>query len=222
MNLGQISLETVGTIQIEEGLNLITMADPNLYGRTVYAIQNGINDKVVYSENNRPETLSKRGLFIGDPVSGTDVRTHYSKFIDGILTKNISEEGLDKLFHINMQVQSILAEEIIDSNLPLKIEGEWQLEKLLKSQNISVERANTQSIFGKIEDVVHVMGMLDESRYLLVTNLTLYCDMSELNQLHQCLLAEGINLISLNLSQENPIFGETFKTSYIDHDFVLF
>ncbi|CAK1225244.1 type II-A CRISPR-associated protein Csn2 [Fructobacillus cardui] len=222
MTIGQLNIEGAGTIQIDEGLNLISFADAQLYNRVIQAIRVGIGDKIVYSENHQPKALNKVGMFLGDPVGGSDIKSYYSKFIPTILETAISDERRDKVYHLSMELQSLMAEEIIDSNLPFRIESEWNLEKIIKSQNITVEKSNVNTIFDKIEDIVHTMGMLNEERYLLLTNLSLYCDMSELNQLHQCLLAEGINLISLNLSRENAINDETFKASYIDQDFVLF
>lgn len=222
MNIGQLNIEGVGLIQIDEGLNLINIADTELYSRIVQAVRIGAGEKIVYSENYQPKSLNKVGIFLGDPVGGGDIRSYYSKFIPTIFDRTISDERRDKIYHLNLQLQSLLAEEIIDSNLPFRIESEWSFEKMIKSQNIGIEKNNVNTIFGKIEDIIHAMGMLNEHRYLLLTNLSLYCDMSELNQLHQCLLAEGINLISLSLSRENVIHDEKFKANYIDQDFVLF
>ncbi|GAP02516.1 sigma-70 region 2 [Fructobacillus pseudoficulneus] len=222
MSIGQINIENVGIIQIEEGLNSISIEVPELYGRVVNTIQLGIDDLIVYSEDHKTKQLNKVGIFLGDPVSGDNIRDAYSKFVFSILSHSISEEGMEQLYNLNIEMQSVINQEIIENNLPLTVESGWELERLLKSQKIELDNPHENRISGKIENVIHTMGMLNEKRYLILTNLPLYCDMSELNLLHQCLLAEGINLISLNLLRGNTITDEKFKVSHIDQDFVLF
>ncbi|MBC9119235.1 type II-A CRISPR-associated protein Csn2 [Fructobacillus fructosus] len=219
----QISIETVGVLKLSSGLNLITVANSELYLRLIAKLSNDIEDDIIYSYDNKIKPLCKSGLLIGDPVSGRDIRGFYSKFVPKILAQSISEEGIHELFQLNQKIQSVIASEIIDNNLPFEISQGWELERLLHSQNIVVEKGNNSTIFGKIEEVIHVMGMLDESRYLFLTNASLYCKLSDLNQLHECLLAEGVNLISIDLSLEKPNFSdEHYCHLHIDQDFVLY
>ncbi|MDF7636896.1 type II-A CRISPR-associated protein Csn2 [Leuconostocaceae bacterium ESL0958] len=223
MSKGKIVLESIGTMPLTDGLQLVKVAQPTIYQKLIQAIRDDAAEKIVYSEGMTPKPFRKSCLWLGDPLSGLDIRQYYNKNVYQLLAKGMSEEGMRQLYQLNQSMQGILDKELIDQNLPFQLEHSWELVKLLHGQTITLESSNSRTIFAKIEEVIHLCAMLQEQRCLVFTNLSLYYTLSDLNQLHDCLLAEGIRLLSIDFVQEDNFHADnTFSHFYIDQDFVLY
>ncbi|MDF7627237.1 type II-A CRISPR-associated protein Csn2 [Lactobacillaceae bacterium L1_55_11] len=221
MKIGDLSIEGLDKVPVFEGLNLLSVSNPSLYQRMV-DFSRGISfPEIVYSVDNQPKLFTKVGLFVGDPIGGVEIRSYYTRHIENVLQDSLSEEATEQLFQLNNQIMTILDGAIIDNNLPFKVDANWQLEKLIKSQHISMEEPMSGTIFGKIVDIVHVMSLMGESKILVLSNLSLYCTLTELEELHKCLLAEGINLLAIDFNQDGIPTDTEFNKVFIDPDFEI-
>lgn len=217
-----LRLEDVGVLNIREGLNQLEIENKDLFWRCIQSLSTG-NGEVFFRLNQKKLNTLKDTIWIGDISVPFSVREFYKKSIYTMLQESLTEEQIEQLFRLDTQIKSILDGCIIDANLPFNLVFDWRLDKLLKSQEINIEDNKNTSPFDKIEDVIHVASLMSEQRLLIAINTNMYFDQDYLNQLNSKLLAEGLNLLTINLVQGgNTIKDIQYNRCFVDNDYVIF
>ncbi|KRN32402.1 type II-A CRISPR-associated protein Csn2 [Weissella halotolerans] len=217
----KITIEGIATFTLTAGLNVIALQNASLFFRTVTGIQANYPE-IVYSEDLKVVSFSNGSIFIGDALGSFNVADFYARQVMKAFQAALTEEDLAIFYQLNQQLQTKIEEVIIDANLPFSLVNTWDLNQFLKGQVMAIETVQVTSIFDKIVSIIEVMALMSESRLLIMTNLHLYCTFSELQQLHQILLAEDLVLLDLDLVEDKPHANDTFTAYFIDNDYVVF
>ena len=200
---------------------VIQCANPRSYTDLINGLRD-LSDKVVLTdaEHNRVE-ISKGICWIGDCFQSPEISKAFQAGMEKKIVKNVGSERLSQFIQIDQQLKSLVMDELLMYDLPLTVDAEFSLSKLLKTTNISfVSDLKTQP-YDIIETVLKCASDLDERGILVLTNVHQYLSVSQFQELVR--LIETLDLYTLLIEFSELKSDDYFANCqyyYIDQDFV--
>ncbi|RMC60163.1 type II-A CRISPR-associated protein Csn2 [Lactobacillus sp. ESL0260] len=194
----------------DPGIKIIGLQSPIAYCDIIQGFQ-GKNKMLLCSEDDySPLDIGKTFDFIGDPLLSGDVTKKYMPHIVNNYLKGLDEENRDKLIRSLYSLESILQDSLLLEDLPLAINFDEDLKKLLKYTEIHLDKALLIHQYGIIETVLKIHQTCDLKTIPVICNVAHYLEKDEWQELAS--LVKEMNLILVVINSRQKKIWQYLKT----------
>ncbi|NUE97952.1 type II-A CRISPR-associated protein Csn2 [Lactobacillus melliventris] len=205
----------------DPGIKIIGLQSPIAYCDIIQGFQ-GKNKMLLCSEDDyNPFDIGKTFDFIDDPLLGGDITKKYMPHIVNNYLKDLDEENRNKMIKSFYSLESILQDSLLLEDLPLAINFDEDLKKLLKLTEIHLDKSMLLSPYGIIETVLKIHQTCDLKTIPVVCNVAHYLEKQEWQELAS--LVKEMNLILVVIeftTKENLTIPKDVPFYFIDKDLI--
>lgn len=182
-----------------EYIRCIEVENNNYFWRIV----NNLNNYCNQSEN-IDELIVKENFDIDLLVDYFNISSNSKKYITNILKhieNNLYDDYYEKIRKNYNKIIDIFSGIIYDLDLPLNINNDFSINKLLKLMNISIKDTNDllQNILTYIE-----ISMLIQQKTIIFINLKSYLSKAELTELYKYCIYNKVKVLLIDNSLHGP------------------
>ena len=205
----------------DPGIKIIGLQSSIAYCDIIQGFQ-GKNKMLLCSEDNyNPLDIGKTFDFIGDPLLSGDITKKYMPHIVNSYLTNLDEENRNKMIKSFYSLETILQDSLLLEDLPLAINFDEDLKKLLKLTEIHLVKSMLLSPYGIIETVLKIYQTFDLKTIPVICNVAHY--LKELEWQELASLVKEMNLILVVIeftTKENLAIPKDIPFYFIDKDLI--
>lgn len=140
----------------DSGVTVITLQSPIAYRDLVQGFK-GENSLLLCSDRDfNSLEITKTFDFVGDPLLSEDISKRYLTLIINSYAKTIDEENRNKVFKAYYNLETVLHDSLLLEDLPIDIDFNEDLKKLLKLLGIRFDRSILINPYAIIETVLKI------------------------------------------------------------------
>ena len=205
----------------DPGIKIIGLQSPIAYCDIIQGFQ-GKNKMLLCSEDNySPLDIGKTFDFIGDPLLSGDITKKYMPHIVNNYLKSLDEENRDKLIRSLYSLESILQDSLLLEDLPLAINFDEDLKKLLKYTEIHLDKALLIHPHGIIETVLKIYQTCDLKTIPVICNVAHYLEKEEWQELASLVTEMNLILVVIEFTtKESLAIPKDIPFYFIDKDLI--
>ncbi|KRL93739.1 type II-A CRISPR-associated protein Csn2 [Levilactobacillus hammesii] len=180
-------------------------------------------DTVKLSDDSFDSVTVKNGAqWYGDPMLTVDLNSLFQRKLQTQLIKLLADDQVVALSDGLRELLSKLLEDSYLMDVPLEMPEIPELAKLVKFSGIQVTTGPVDNAYAIIESLIKVLIELNDKRMLVLTNVSHYLQVSQLQSLVRFMANTDLPLllIEFSSSQRKEYFTDC-DYHYIDSDFVL-
>ena len=205
----------------DPGIKIIGLQSPIAYCDIIQGFQ-GKNKMLLCSEDDySPLDIGKTFDFIGDPLLSGDITKKYMPHIVSSYLKSLDEENRNKVIKSFYNLESTLQDSLLLEDLPLAINFDEDLKKLLKLTEIHLDKSMLLSPYGIIETVLKIHQTCDLKTIPVICNVAHYLEKDEWQELAS--LVKEMNLILVVIeftTKESLAIPKDIPFYFIDKDLI--
>ena len=168
-----------------------------------------------------PLDVSKTFDFIGDPLLSGDITKKYMPHIVNSYLKNLDEENRNKVMKSFYNLESTLQDSLLLEDLPLAINFDEDLKKLLKFAEIHFEESMLLSTYDIIETVLKIHQTCNLKSVPVICSVAHYLEEQEWQELASLVTEMNLILIVIEFTtKENLAISKDIPFYYIDKDLI--
>lgn len=205
----------------DPGIKIIGLQSPIAYCDIIQGFQ-GKNKILLCSEDDySPLDIGKTFDLIGDPLLSGDITKKYMPHIVNNYLKGLDEENRDKLIRSLYSLESILQDSLLLEDLPLAINFDEDLKKLLKYTEIHLDKTLLIHPYGIIETVLKIHQTCDLKTIPVICNVAHYLEKEEWQELASLVTEMNLILVVIEfMTKENLTIPNDIPFYFIDKDLI--
>lgn len=165
--------------------------------------------------------ISKTFDFVGDILLTKDVTKKYMPQIFKSFIEDIDEENRDKILTAYHSLESILQDSLLLEDIPLEINLNEDLRKLLKLEDLHLDDKLLKNPYAIIEMILKIHQLCKLDTIPVICNVANYLDLQELKELSNLTKQLNMKLILIEFAdRDSLIVPENSEFFYIDEDLV--
>lgn len=179
----------------------------------------------ILSENNKILKVSKEIRYIGDVTTVPDFNKIFGKRVAEILVKHCDNDLIQKIQVTDFSLKNSILQVIFDNDLPFEIAESFDVRKLLKYLELSIENIKCESVYDIIEYVIDIANRLSDNSLYVFINARYYLSDEQIIVLANEAKIKNVSVLLVSLTLSNMIHEITTDdvvTYFIDGDFVDF
>lgn len=180
-------------------------------------------DTVKMSDDDFDSIIVKKGAqWYGDPMLTVDLNSLFQRKLQTQLIKLLADDQIVALSDGLRELLSKLLEDSYLMDVPLEMPEIPELAKLVKLSGIQVTAGSVDDAYAIIESLIKVLIELNDQRMIVLTNVSHYLQVSQLQSLVRFMSNTDLPLLLIEFSpnQRKEYFTDC-DYHYIDGDFVL-
>ena len=205
----------------DPGIKVIGLQSSIAYRDIIQGFQ-GKNKLLICSEDDySPLDVSKTFDFIGDPMLSGDITKKYMPHIVSSYLKSLDEKNRNGLIRSLYSLESILQDSLLLEDLPLAINFDEDLKKLLKFTEIHLDKSMLLSPYGIIETVLKIHQTCNLKSVPVICNVAHYLEEREWQELASLVTEMNLILVVIEFTtKENLAISKDIPFYYIDKDLI--
>ena len=205
----------------DPGIKVIGLQSSIAYRDIIQGFQ-GKNKLLICSEDDySPLDISKTFDFIGDPMLSGDITKKYMPHIVSSYLKNLDEKNRNKVIKSFYDLESTLQDSLLLEDLPLAINFDEDLKKLLKFTEIHLDKSMLLSPYGIIETVLKIHQTCNLKSVPVICNVAHYLEEREWQELDSLVTEMNLILVVIEFTtKENLAISKDIPFYYIDKDLI--
>ncbi|MFL2020379.1 type II-A CRISPR-associated protein Csn2 [Weissella hellenica] len=221
----RLSIYPYDPFNIDIGITILESKNSKLIWRLSRFLNDGEDDVAVLSENSKILKVNKATRYIGDVTTVPDFNKTFGKQFAEILVKHCDNDLMQQLQTADFSIKNNILQVIFNNDLPFKITENFDVLKLLKYLDLSIENVKCESVYDIIEYVIDIANRLSDSSLYVFINARYYLSDEQIMLLANEAKIKNVSilLVSLTLSSAiHEITTDDVVTYFIDDDFVDF
>lgn len=180
-------------------------------------------DTVKLSDDSFDAVIVKNGAqWYGDPMLTVDLNSLFQRKLQTQLIKLLADDQVVALSDGLRELLSKLLEDSYLMDVPLEMPEIPELAKLVKFSGIQVTTGPVDDAYAIIESLIKVLIELNDKRMLVLTNVSHYLQVSQLQSLVRFMVNTDLPLLLIEFSSsQRKEYFTGCDYHYIDSDFVL-
>lgn len=205
----------------DSGVTVITLQSPIAYRDLVQGFK-GENSLLLCSDGDfNSLEITKTFDFVGDPLLSEDISKRYLTFVVNNYVKTIDEENRNKVFKAYYNLETVLHDSLLLEDLPIDIDFNEDLKKLLKLVEIHFDRSILTNPYAIIETVLKIHQNYDLGTIPVFCNVAHYFDEQEWQEVANLAMEVNSSVIFLEFTNpQNLKISKNITCYYIDQDLV--
>jgi len=203
-------------------VTVIDTAVPRIYQDLSLGFQDKL-DTVKLSDDDFTSVTVKNGAqWYGDPMLTVDLNSLFQRKLQAQLIKVLADDQVVALSDGLRELLSKLLEDSYLMDVPLEMPEIPELAKLVKLSGVQVTAGPVDDAYAIIESLIKVLIELNDQRMIVLTNVSHYLQVSQLQSLVRFMANADLPLLLIEFSpsQRKEYFAGC-DYHYIDSDFVL-
>lgn len=203
------------------GMKILATKSPVAYRDLVQGFQGKKQTIICSSDDYETLEISKMFNFVGDPLLSGDIMTKYMCHIIESYVTNLDEKNRNKILTAFHNLESTLQDSLLLKDLPLEINFDEDLKKLLKMVGLHLDHKMLLEPYDIIEMVLKVLEICNLKTIPVMCNVANYLDSQQLNELSKLVRQMNLILVLIEFTDSNFKFiPENAQFYYIDEDLV--
>lgn len=218
----KVTIHPLSPLIIEsDKITVLTTNNQDIYLKVINGILGREDSVVVANEKYDLLEMSKAFLWLGDSFLDIDLNKLFQAQLIKKLSASLSEEHRKKMFELNSEMKSLVLDAAFMLDLPLRIDEEWDVSKIIKYCNLKYSVELNRDPYGIIEGVIRTASELNEQRIITMLNVSHYLSINQLDELVSLVEALNLKLFIIEFSEQRD-FKKYDKCRYyhVDHDYV--
>ena len=205
----------------DAGIKVIGLQSPIAYRDIVQGFQ-GKNKMLLCSEDDySPLDIGKTFDFIGDPLLSGDITKKYMPHILSSYLKNLDEENRNRVMKSFYNLEAALQDSLLLEDLPLVIDFDEDLKKLLKFAEIHIDNNMLVNPYGIIETVLKIYQTCNLKLVPVICNVAHYLEEQEWQELASLVTEMNLILVVIEFTtKESLTISKDIPFYYIDKDLI--
>lgn len=202
-------------------VNVIATSSPIAYCDLIEGMQEKNELIASMSEDYETIPLNKALDWLGDPVISESLFQKYMTKITNYVVEDLSEDGRNRIITLYRDLLNAVQDELFMEDLPLAINFDTDLKKLIKFGGIHFDKSLSTNPYGIIETVLRIHDRLGLKSIVVFSNVAHYLDKQQLNELSKLCqeLNKAVILIEFCSQNYQSVYRDA-KFNYIDEDLV--
>ena len=205
----------------DPGIKVIGLQSSIAYRDIIQGFQ-GKNKLLICSEDDySPLDVSKTFDFIGDPMLSGDITKKYMPHILSSYLKNLDEENRNRVMKSFYNLEAALQDSLLLEDLPLVIDFDEDLKKLLKFAEIHIDNNMLVNPYGIIETVLKIYQTCNLKLVPVICNVAHYLEEQEWQELASLVTEMNLILVVIEFTtKESLTISKDIPFYYIDKDLI--
>lgn len=205
----------------DPGIKVIGLQSSIAYRDIIQGFQ-GKNKLLICSEDDySPLDVSKTFDFIGDPMLSGDITKKYMPHILSSYLKNLDEENRNRVIKSFYNLEAALQDSLLLEDLPLAIDFDEDLKKLLKFAEIHIDNNMLVNPYGIIETVLKIYQTCNLKLVPVICNIAHYLEEQEWQELASLVTEMNLILVVIEFTtKESLTISKDIPFYYIDKDLI--
>lgn len=188
----------------EESVNVLKIDNANLFCNVIKNINDKANEILLLDENEQILDIESNTYIIFDIFNIEYNSKKILNKIYDIIAQKISLNQDFELERLSSKMRKYLTEEINEMPFEFTMKEELEVQDILKLFNLKIDEMNYNTILEGLEFLVNSLSALNIANILIIPNLKLYLNHSELVEFYKYALYNNINLLIIERSIEEP------------------
>lgn len=217
-----LSYLTHKQVKLEDpGLKIIATKSSIAYRDLVQGFQQ-VRPTIICSDDHYNELeIGKAFDFVGDVLLTKDVINKYSSHIFKSFIQNLDEENRNKIMVAYHKLESLLQDSLLLEDLPLEIDFNEDLEKLLKLENLHLDSKLMEEPYAIIESILKIHQLCKLGSIPVICNVANYLNSQQLDELSELVNQLNMKLLLIEFTDKDfLIVPKNAEFYYIDEDLV--
>ncbi|WP_137596843.1 type II-A CRISPR-associated protein Csn2 [Paucilactobacillus kaifaensis] len=181
-----------------------------------------LKDDIKFSNDNF-ETVdtSKAMLWVGDSFVQADLNKLFQHSLNKKIVSLVNDDQMQQIFELSQQLKQVILESSYLMDLPLTIEEQTDIAKVIKFSEISFAKEINVNPYGIIETILKTAKELNLSSIVGFMNVTDYLTENEFSDLIESVKSLDVQILIIKFSESRR--AERYngcRYYYIDHDYV--
>ncbi len=221
----KISIYPYDPFSIDTGITVLESKNSTLIWRLSRFLNDEADDVAVLSENDKILKVNKAIRYIGDVTIVPDFNKTFGKQVAEVLVEHCDNDLMQQLQTADFSLKNNILRVIFDNDLPFKITENFDVLKLLKYLDLSIENVECESVYDIIEYVIDIANRLSDSSLYVFINARYYLSDEQIILLANEAKIKNVSILLVSLTLSSTIHEITIDdvvTYFIDEDFVDF
>lgn len=221
----RLSIYPYDPFNLDTGVTILESKNSKLIWRLSRFLGGEADDIAIFSENDKILKANKAIRYIGDVTAVPDFNKIFGKQIAEILVRHCDNDLMQQLQTADFSIKNNILQVIFDNDLPFRITENFDVLKLLKYLDLSIENLKCESVYDIIEYIIDIANRLSDSSLYVFINARYYLSDEQIILLANEAKIKNVSilLVSLTLSSAiHEITTDDVVTYFIDDDFVDF
>jgi len=162
-----------------------------------------------------------KSVLWGGEISTLDPNKLFQSRLIKKMAKDLTDDQRQNLVGLDSQMRAAILEAAFMYDLALDIDLEWDVQKALKYFNLKFSNDIQTNPYGIIESIVATASELNETKIIVLMNVSHYLSISQFNELVRLMATLNVKLFIIEFSEtSNPTRYQECRYYHIDADYV--
>lgn len=162
-----------------------------------------------------------KSVLWGGEISTLDPNKLFQSRLIKKMAQDLTDDQRQNLIKLDSQMRTAILEAAFMYDLALDIDLEWDIQKALKYFNLKFSNDIQSDPYGIIESIVLTASELNETKIIVLMNVSHYLSISQFNELVRLMATLNVKLFIIEFSEtQNPIRYQECRYYHIDADYV--
>lgn len=206
----------------EENVNVLEIYNKKLFYNLITILNkenNSIEDNQIVLLQNDKRINIEKNVFVLTDIFNIDFNS--KKILNKLYTRlieNIKNRQDYELENITLKLRNYLIEEINELPFEFSIKSELELNDILKAFELKIDTMYYNTIVEKIEFIIDIISTLQIAKILVIPNMKIYLDKSELLEIYKYSIYNNVQLLIVENSNSKELLKYEIK-NIIDEEF---
>lgn len=208
--------------QIEPGKITVLETNNQEFYQTLILNFKDLRDDAHFSDDEfKLVEMTKVFHWLGDVFIQNDLNKMFQSRLIKHLKEVVTPEQLQRIFELSQRLKAEVLEASYSLDLPLQIDAQTEMEKVLKFSGLAFVPAVSSQPYGIIETLLKTAIELNDTKILGLMNVSDYLSRDEFSELISLVHILNIKIILIKYSEDNryEIFDKC-RYYYVDNDYV--
>lgn len=193
---------------------------PSIYHKMISGLKES-QDTVKVSDDNYDLLEIQKGILWGGEISDLDLNKLFQNRLIKMMVHDLTDEQRQNLNQLDSEICTILLDAAFMYDLPLCVDREWDMARMIKFFNLSFSNDLQNDPYGIIEGIVTTASELNETKVIVLMNVSHYLSINQFNELVRLMPTLNVKLFIIEfLENADPNKYQDCRYYHIDSDYV--
>ncbi len=208
----------------EDKVNILEVYNKKLFCTIINFLNNQCNDEedednqIVLLDGDNRKSIRQNVYILSDLFNIDFESKKIMNRIYNLIEQNIKNRQDFELEELSLKLRNFLIQEINELPFEFNIESEINVQNLIKSFNLRIDKSNYNSIVDKVEFIINILSTLKIASILIIPNLKVFLNDEELVEIYKYSIYNNINLLIIENNKYEKLLKYEQK-NIIDEEF---
>lgn len=178
-------------------------------------------DTVKASDDQHQLLEISKAILFGGELSTIDLNKLFQSRLIKKIIGELNDEQIQKLNHLDTEMRTAILDIAFMYDIALDVNQDWDIARTIKFFNLTFSDVVQGNSYGIIESIVLTASELNETKIIVLMNVSHYLSISQFNELVRLVATLDVKLFIIEFSESiNAKKYEKCRYYYVDNDYV--